>query len=150
MRTTGRRELQARRHLDLLQRKDGEFSLVGWNVDTNASRVEEGIGRDSLPDWRAERRAPLVRRALEEQLARRPHVFHIQEGRLFDTARGERVDSVTPVVLLFKEHYYGVILRPYNNGGYDKTFQFITAYDRSVGRRSASRHGRHQEKQLRR
>jgi len=109
-----------------------KFRLLGFNVDTNIARLEEGIARDSHPEWSANNRASLVTKTVAGIIARkRPDVAHIQECRQFQSSYGEMVDSVTPLVKTFEENGYGVVVQKYNNAPGDKAFQFITAYDKS-------------------
>jgi hypothetical protein len=109
-----------------------KFRLLGFNIDTNIARLEEGIARESHPEWSANNRASLVTKTVAGIIShKRPDVAHIQECRQFQSAYGEMVDSVTPLIKTFEEHGYGVVVRKYNNAPGDKAFQFITAYDKS-------------------
>ena len=64
-----------------------KFRLLGFNVDTNIARLEEGIARDSHPEWSANNRASLVTKTVAGIIARkRPDVAHIQECRQFQSS----------------------------------------------------------------
>ena len=93
-------------------------------------RTEEGYARDAFPQWRAKERSPAIVETLGKLIqANRPNIIQIQEGRKFVSKFGDEVDSVTPVVQFLKTQGYEVLIKPYNGGGGDKAFKFITAYD---------------------
>ncbi|HRA43378.1 MAG TPA: hypothetical protein PLV31_06880 [Gammaproteobacteria bacterium] len=109
--------------------KEG-LTLLSYNIDTNILRTEEGYARDAFPEWRANERASSIREAMGKIIhSYRPTIIQIQEGRKFTTKFGDEVDSVTPLVNYLKEAGYNVLVQPYNGGGGEKAFKFITAYD---------------------
>lgn len=119
--------------VSIIESTHTDVTLLGYNIDTNMARSEEGIGRDCYPALRANARAPLVKDTVRAIIdSDRPNVVNIQECRRFVTKFGDEVDSISSLLSLFKEKRYSVVQRSYNEAGGDKAFQFLTAYDREA------------------
>jgi len=97
-----------------------------FNIDTNIGRTENGFARLTHPKWRINERLPAIIKEIRKGAEAGAAVFCIQEARKLVNDAGEIVDSITPLVDLFKELGYSVCVQPYTDD--ERAFSYITAY----------------------